>query len=287
MPQIQLMAQPAFQPVGKAVGVYIRRPREWSNSPLWTPPPVSARIDRITSIQPRCVCVPTIKAMNSIYHNARFLLGAPDLRHLPPDTSREVAFAGRSNAGKSSAINAITGQKALARTSKTPGRTQQINVFPVSDGCYLIDLPGYGFAKLPQAIRAHWQRTLPEYLQRRRSLRGLMLVMDVRHPLTVLDQQLLAECTHAGLPVHVLLTKADKLKQGPAARALRSTIDQLAQDHPGASVQLFSALRHRGIEAVHRKLDGWLELGTALRVNPENTTADGLPRCDATLSADP
>lgn len=201
--------------------------------------------------------------MNPIYRKARFLLSAPDLRHLPPDTGREVAFAGRSNAGKSSAINTLTGQKALARTSKTPGRTQQINVFPVSDQRYLIDLPGYGFAKLPQAIRAHWQRTLPEYLQRRRSLRGLMLIMDVRHPLTALDQQLLAWCGAVGLPVHVLLTKADKLKQGPAAQALRHTAECLARDHPDTSVQLFSALRARGIETAHGKLDEWLQLETA------------------------
>ncbi|MCO6440069.1 MAG: YihA family ribosome biogenesis GTP-binding protein [Nitrococcus mobilis] len=201
--------------------------------------------------------------MNPIYRKARFLLGAPDLRHLPPDTGREVAFAGRSNAGKSSAINALTGQKALARTSKTPGRTQQINVFPVSDQRYLIDLPGYGFAKLPQAIRAHWQRILPEYLQRRRSLRGLMLIMDVRHPLTALDQQLLVWCSAVGLPVHVLLTKADKLKQGPAAQALRYTTERLAQDYPDTSVQLFSARRARGIETAHGKLDAWLQLETA------------------------
>ncbi|MDN5851207.1 MAG: ribosome biogenesis GTP-binding protein YihA/YsxC [Nitrococcus sp.] len=199
--------------------------------------------------------------MNPVYRKARFLLGAPDLRQLPPDTGREVAFAGRSNAGKSSAINAITTQKALARTSKTPGRTQQINVFPVHDNRYLIDLPGYGFAKLPQAIRAHWQRTLPAYVQRRQSLRGLMLIMDVRHPLTVLDQQMLACCAEADLPVHVLLTKADKLKQGPALKTLRCTADRLTGDYPGTSVQLFSASRHRGIDAVHDKLDGWLESG--------------------------
>ena len=212
--------------------------------------------------------------MNPVYRNARFLLGAPDLRRLPPDTGREVAFAGRSNAGKSSAINAITGQKALARTSKTPGRTQQINVFPVCDSRYLIDLPGYGFAKLPQAIRAHWQRALPEYLQRRRSLRGLMLIMDIRHPLTVLDQQMLAWCAHAGLPVHVLLAKADKLKQGPAAKALRCTAERLAREHPDTSVQLFSALRHRGIEAAHGKLDAWLELGTVPPANADSPAED-------------
>jgi GTP-binding protein len=225
--------------------------------------------------------------MNPVYRKARFLLGAPDLRRLPPDTGREVAFAGRSNAGKSSAINAITGQKALARTSKTPGRTQQINVFPVCDDRYLIDLPGYGFAKLPQAIRLHWQRTLPQYLQRRRSLWGLMLIMDVRHPLTVLDQQMLAWCSAASIPVHVLLTKADKLNQGPAAKALRSAADRLARDHPGTSVQLFSALRHRGLEAVHGKLDAWLALGPDPRVGPELTGEDDVSYRTAVPSAHP
>ena len=198
--------------------------------------------------------------MNPIYRKARFLLSAPDVRHLPPDTGREVAFAGRSNAGKSSVINTITGQKALARTSKTPGRTQQINVFPLCEQRYLIDLPGYGFAKLPQAIRAHWQRALPEYLQRRQSLCGLMIIMDVRHPLTPLDQQMLAWCREATLPVHVVLTKADKLKQGPATHTLRHTAQWLSEHHGQTSVQLFSATRGRGIDEVHAKLDEWLRL---------------------------
>ncbi|HET8701976.1 MAG TPA: ribosome biogenesis GTP-binding protein YihA/YsxC [Nitrococcus sp.] len=222
--------------------------------------------------------------MNPIYHKAQYLLSAPDLRRLPPDTGREVAFAGRSNAGKSSAINAITGQKALARTSKTPGRTQQIIVFPINDSRYLIDLPGYGFAKLPQAIRRHWQRTLPEYLQYRRSLCGLMLIMDVRHPLTALDEQMLAWCAHAGLPVHVLLTKADKLKQGQAAQALRCTAQRLAEDYPHTSVQLFSALRHRGIDAAHDKLDTWLELGAETQASPE-PTSQGTPVHPSTAPA--
>lgn len=199
--------------------------------------------------------------MNPVYRKTRFLLSAPELRHLPTDAGHEVAFAGRSNAGKSSAINAITGQKALARTSKTPGRTQRLNVFPVVNDRYLIDLPGYGFAKQPQAIRRHWQRTLPQYLQRRQSLRGLMLIMDIRHPRTELDQQMLAWCVQASLPVHVLLTKADKLKKGPAINTVRCTQEWLTEDHPEASVQLFSASRYQGLDTAHSKLDAWLDLG--------------------------
>lgn len=220
--------------------------------------------------------------MNPTYRKARFLLSAPDLRHLPPDTGREVAFAGRSNAGKSSAINAITGQKALARTSKTPGRTQQINVYPVGEQRYLIDLPGYGFAKLPQAIRVHWQHALPAYLQRRRSLCGLMIIMDVRHPLTTLDQQMLAWCREAGLAVHVVLTKADKLKQGPAVQALRRTAQWLAQNHAQASVQLFSATRARGIDIVHAKLDAWLRLAPETHSERSVTTDDASRLAGAT-----
>lgn len=199
--------------------------------------------------------------MNPLYRKARFLLSAPDLRHLPPDTGREVAFAGRSNAGKSSALNTVTGQKALARTSKTPGRTQQIVVFPLDDQRALIDLPGYGYARVPQRVRAHWERALPEYLGKRRALVGLVLIMDVRHPLTDFDRQMLTWCAHAGLPVHVLLTKADKLKRGRATDALRQVRGALAADFPGTSVQLFSALKQTGVDEVHAKLDEWFGIG--------------------------
>ena len=199
--------------------------------------------------------------MNPIYRRARFQLSAPDPRHLPPDRGREVAFAGRSNSGKSSALNAITGQGSLARTSKTPGRTQAINVFPLDeDGAVrLVDLPGYGYARVPESVRAHWRRALPRYLERRRSLRGLMLVMDIRHPLTDFDRQMLAWCEAAGLPSHVLLNKADKLGRGRATTALRAVRDALA-DYPGASVQLFSATKATGIDEAHRQLDEWLGL---------------------------
>ncbi len=199
--------------------------------------------------------------MNPLYRRAHFLLSAPDSRQLPPDTGREVAFAGRSNSGKSSALNAITGQGSLARTSKTPGRTQAINVFPLDDELRLVDLPGYGYAKVPESVREHWRRALPRYLETRRSLRGLMLVMDVRHPLTEFDRQMLAWCGAAGLPVHVLLTKSDKLGRGRGLDALRSTRAALEAQFPGASAQLFSATKAMGIDEAHARLDEWLGVG--------------------------
>ncbi|WP_440996650.1 ribosome biogenesis GTP-binding protein YihA/YsxC [Arhodomonas sp. SL1] len=198
--------------------------------------------------------------MNPLYHKARFLLSAPDITHLPPDTGAEVAFAGRSNAGKSSAINALTGQKSLARISKTPGRTQAINVFPLDEERRLIDLPGYGYAKVPERIRAHWRQALPRYLAERESLRGLVIIMDVRRPLTEQDAQMLEWCTHAGLSVHVLLTKADKLKRGPALNALQRLRARLDAEYPATTAQLFSASHGTGIDEIHRKLDEWLEV---------------------------
>ena len=196
--------------------------------------------------------------MNPLYRRAHFLLSAPSPRQLPPDTGREVAFAGRSNAGKSSALNAITGQTALARTSKTPGRTQAINVFPLEDDLRLVDLPGCGYAKVPESVREHWRRALPRYLETRHSLCGLMLVMDVRHPLTDFDRQMLAWCGAAGLPAHVLLTKADKLGRGRGLDALRGVRAALAAEFPGASAQLFSATRAMGVDEAHARLDQWL-----------------------------
>ncbi|MCC5859879.1 MAG: YihA family ribosome biogenesis GTP-binding protein [Ectothiorhodospiraceae bacterium] len=195
--------------------------------------------------------------MNPLYHQARFLKSANRLDQLPPDTGLEVAFAGRSNAGKSSALNAITGQKSLARTSKTPGRTQLINLFPVSDAMALVDLPGYGYAKVPERIRAHWQQVLPTYLAKRRALRGVMLIMDIRHPLRDFDRQMLAWTRDAGLPVHVLLSKADKLKRGAAMQALLTVRKALERDFPGSTVQLFSAHSRLGVDEAHAVLDHW------------------------------
>jgi len=201
--------------------------------------------------------------MNPLYRKARFLLSAPDLGQLPPDSGREVAFAGRSNAGKSSALNTVTGQKSLARTSKTPGRTQQINFFPLDEERALVDLPGYGYAKVPQSVREHWRRSLPEYLAQRRALVGLVLIMDIRHALTDFDLQMLTWCQHAGLPVHVLLTKADKLKHGRAVQTLRTVRGALEAQFPGNSAQLFSALKGTGVDEAHAKLDEWFGFGDA------------------------
>jgi len=199
--------------------------------------------------------------MNSRYRQARFHIGVADLLQLPPDDTEEVAVAGRSNAGKSSALNAITDQRALARTSKTPGRTQQINYFALQDNRYLVDLPGYGYARVPPDISRRWLRAIGDYLHKRRSLRGLIIVMDVRHPLKEFDCQLLDWCFEAELPVHVLLSKADKLSRGAAAATLQQVRRRFNEAYPEDSrptAQLFSALKKTGLDEVHRRLDAWL-----------------------------
>ncbi|MDN3526196.1 ribosome biogenesis GTP-binding protein YihA/YsxC [Halomonas sabkhae] len=195
------------------------------------------------------------------YQAARFLTSAPTLAKCPSDTGAEVAFAGRSNAGKSSAINVMTRQKALARTSKTPGRTQLINFFTLGDDTErrLVDLPGYGFAKVPDAVKMEWQRHLSDYLQRRTCLRGLVLLMDVRHPLTEFDQTMLGWADEQDMPVHILLTKADKLKSGAAKNALQQVRSQLREWEDLVSIQLFSSLKKQGIEELHSRLDDWLQ----------------------------
>lgn len=147
----------------------------------------------------------TIRNYN--YHMTHFVISAPDIRHLPRDEGIEVAFAGRSNAGKSSALNTLTNQKGLARTSKTPGRTQLINLFEVVDGVRLVDLPGYGYAEVPEEMKLKWQRALGEYLQKRNCLKGLVVLMDIRHPLKDLDQQMITWAVAVGTPVLLLLTK--------------------------------------------------------------------------------
>ena len=195
------------------------------------------------------------------FRRAKFLTSVPRAALAPPDEGAEVAFAGRSNAGKSSALNSITEQRALARTSKTPGRTQQINFFDIGDNLRLVDLPGYGYAKVPRATKERWQRSLSEYLQQRRSLRGLILLMDCRHPLTDYDQQVLMWCADVGLPAHVLLTKADKLKRGPANNTLLAVRKRLQELCPQASAQLFSALKKTGIDEARQKLSAWLDAG--------------------------
>ncbi|SHF29894.1 cell division checkpoint GTPase YihA [Modicisalibacter ilicicola DSM 19980] len=199
------------------------------------------------------------------YHTARFMISAPTLAHCPADQGREIAFAGRSNAGKSSAINALTQQKALARTSKTPGRTQLINFFSLGEDTSrrLVDLPGYGFAKVPEKIKLEWQRHLAEYLQHRASLQGLVLVMDVRHPLTEFDEMMLGWADEQEMPVHILLTKADKLKPGAARNSLQQVRRRLQEWEDLVSVQLFSALKRQGVDEARARLDGWLSSAEA------------------------
>ncbi len=198
--------------------------------------------------------------MNPIYHQAKFLVSAAKLSQTPPDQGMEVAFAGRSNAGKSSALNTLCQQKALARTSKTPGRTQLLNFFSVDEQRRLVDLPGYGFAKVSEQIKQQWQQALADYLENRQSLRGVILLVDVRHPLKQFDQQMLEWSNQIDLPVHILLTKADKLGRGAAAKSLQQVSREIRQFGDKVTVQLFSALKRQGIDEAHGVLDEWLEL---------------------------
>ncbi|PIE40913.1 MAG: YihA family ribosome biogenesis GTP-binding protein [Gammaproteobacteria bacterium] len=193
--------------------------------------------------------------------NATFLLGAPSLKACPPDEGIEVAFAGRSNSGKSSAINTLANQKKLARTSKTPGRTQMINFFAIDETRKLVDLPGYGFAKVPEKLKKDWQAHMGQYLEDRVALKGLVLVMDVRHPMKEFDQMMLDWADHYQLPVHILLSKADKLKKNPANNA-KFQVQKAIQGYSNpVSVQLFSALKRQGLEEAYNTLAEWFELG--------------------------
>jgi GTP-binding protein len=198
--------------------------------------------------------------MNHYYHRARFLTSAAKLAQSPPDEGMEVAFAGRSNAGKSSAINTLCQQKTLARTSKTPGRTQLLNFFTLDEKRRLVDLPGYGYAKVSEAVKRQWQAELAAYLELRHSLRGLILLMDIRHPMKEFDRQMLEWCSHQGLPTHILLTKSDKLKRGAAAKSLQQTKKECAPYGDRVTLQLFSSLNRQGVDAAHEVLDRWLEL---------------------------
>lgn len=197
------------------------------------------------------------------FRQARYHMGAAELVQLPPDAGIEVAFAGRSNAGKSSALNVLCEQKSLARTSKTPGRTQLINLFTLDGERRLVDLPGYGFAKVSLNIKERWQATLSQYLQQRECLKGLVVLMDIRHPLKDVDQQMLLWAAEVGLPTHVLLSKADKLKQGAAKNTLLKVRKQLVEIHPDSTVQNFSALKRTGMDQLMQRLLGWFEYPVA------------------------
>jgi len=200
-------------------------------------------------------------SQQNYYHKAQFSLSVASLSQLPDDDGYEVAFAGRSNAGKSSAINVLTNNQQLARTSKTPGRTQLINFFTLDPTRRLVDLPGYGYAKVSKQVKRQWDALLDDYLRSRQSLRGLVLLMDCRHPMKDFDVQLIQWCAEASLPLHILLTKSDKLKRGAANNTLMSVKSQLKAMTPGATVQLFSALKKSGTDDLVSVLDGWLNIG--------------------------
>ena len=193
-----------------------------------------------------------------ILQHPEFITAAARANQWPDENGLEIAFAGRSNVGKSSAINAIMQRKKLARTSKTPGRTQQIVFFALNDRQRIVDLPGYGFAKVPIAVRQEWEKYIGSYISERKPLVGLVQLMDIRHPLTDLDKQMLAWCSEIGLPVHILLTKADKLKFGAAKNTLLSVAKQLEQLHIDCSIQLFSAQKNIGIQDCRELLLEWL-----------------------------
>ncbi len=209
------------------------------------------------------------------YRQASYLTSAQRFEQCPEDSGWEVAFAGRSNAGKSSAINSLTGNSKLAKTSRTPGRTQLINFFELSPSQRLVDLPGYGFAKVPVAVKNAWVRQLERYLSRRESLRGLILLMDVRHPLQPFDQQMLDWAAAAHMPVHILLTKADKLKRGPANSALLEVRRALKPMADLVSVQLFSAPKHVGRDELVATLDAWLTDASVYEDFSDDQSEDG------------
>ncbi len=194
------------------------------------------------------------------FQSAKFTLSARCMSQCPMDNGNEVAFAGRSNAGKSSAINALTGNTRLARTSKTPGRTQLINFFDLNvPQTRLVDLPGYGYAKVPDAMKKAWQRRLSEYIEQRLSLRGLVLVMDIRHPMKPFDQILTDWAIASGMPLHLLLTKSDKLKRGAINQILLKVRQSLPSNSANLiSLQAFSALKGDGIQNLERQLLIWL-----------------------------
>jgi len=193
-----------------------------------------------------------------LFDRATYVASAHDLEQLPPDSGAEIAFAGRSNAGKSSAINTLANHKRLAYVSKTPGRTQLINFFALGDGLTLVDLPGYGYAKVQRELRAHWEQLLSTYLQTRGSLFGMVLIMDARHPLTPLDHQMLNWFAGTGKPVHVLLSKSDKLSRQEGQKTLREVRAELSKYASNYTAQLFSSSKKLGMEEAEEVIGSWL-----------------------------
>lgn len=202
----------------------------------------------------------------NLFQNAKFFTTVNHLKDLP-DTPAEIAFVGRSNAGKSSAINTLCNHVRLAYVSKTPGRTQHINFFELANGRFMVDLPGYGYAQVPEAVRTHWVKLLGDYLQTRRQLIGLVLIMDARHPLKALDTQMLDFFALTGRPVHILLSKADKLSKNEQIKTLSSVKKSLKpfMERQQISVQLFSSLKKQGIDEVNAIVEQWFAM------QPENT----------------
>ena len=198
----------------------------------------------------------------STLRDIEFVTTIAATRDLLPARGAEIAFVGRSNAGKSSAINALTQRRRMAFVSKTPGRTQHINFFRVGSGRHLVDLPGYGYAAVPAAARAHWDELVGGYLRTRSCLRGVILIMDVRHPLTALDRQMITWLKPTGTPVHVLLSKSDKLNRRQAGATLRSVESALQRDYANCSVQLFSSTHKIGIVEATTKIQQWLGDGS-------------------------
>lgn len=191
------------------------------------------------------------------YQNAEFMLSVAGLEQLPKDEGIEVAIVGRSNAGKSSVLNMLTQNKNLARVSKTPGRTQLINLFALDDQRRMADLPGYGYAKVPDEMKRKWERLLDAYLRSRDCLRGLILVMDIRHPLKEFDINMLNWCTEAGLPVHILLNKADKLTHSATTKTLQDVTKKVGSMPNVITVQVYSVPKKQGLDQLRAKLDEW------------------------------
>jgi len=201
---------------------------------------------------------------------ATFTLSAPDIRRLPEDSGIEVAFAGRSNAGKSSALNTLTNQRGLARVSKTPGRTQMINIFEVAPNRRLVDLPGYGFAKVPLEMKKKWQKALGEYLEKRECLKGLVILMDIRHPLKDLDMDLIQWAADSDLPILALLTKCDKLSQGKRSSEVLQVKKTLSSLNADITVQAFSSLKYTGLEQANNMICQWMSAGLQEEVLDNN-----------------
>lgn len=195
--------------------------------------------------------------MNPVYRNAKFILSVMSMAQLPEGSRYEVVFAGCSNAGKSSVINTLTNQKKLAKVSKTPGRTQSLNFFQIDDCRYIVDLPGYGYSTVSSQTKAKWEKLLDSYFTERECLEGVVLVMDIRHPLKKYDIQLLEWCAYNKLSSHLVLTKSDKLKRGPARGVAQKVAGWLKEKELHATVQSFSSLKRDGVDELHSVLDGW------------------------------